>query len=580
MSGYWRHLRLCCIALLVAAPLIAAEDDPPGRVGRVSLANEGVELRVGDSLASGRETLNWPLTTGARLNTASGARSEARIGSITLHLDGETSLEFVELSDERIWLRLNRGSILLWIQNPEQAADMALDTPEGRLRLDAPGSYRADVAGGTTAFSVYSGAARIEDRGLAIRPGDRVLLLGGVERNYLLGLAGNDDFRQWALAREQSNARGGNRYVSPDMTGYEELERYGRWQDTSEFGPVWFPQGMPAGWAPYRWGHWVWVAPWGWTWIDQSPWGFAPFHYGRWALIGGNWAWLPGAYTARPVYAPALVAWLGQPGWTVSFSFGSAPAVGWFPLGPREIYYPHYRSSLRHVRNVNAHHVPNAPRIVTVTPPRDGPRHIHRDRHEAVTIVPEKTVLSGSPVHRTVAVEDNKARSAAPITSSPTVVREHKPVQATPPARPIPVPPGAVPMAPVPQKVAPPARNAAPLPKNQPKPLPNEGSAFPHSRDTVAPRHDKPASPPQSPWPTTTFKEPMRQPAPSAEPRRMPPQAPDVIIPVPRRQMPAAEGGRDEAARVPRVLREPGSGKVTESGNRERKHPKQGPQER
>ncbi|MBI4989742.1 MAG: hypothetical protein HZC23_13070 [Rhodocyclales bacterium] len=420
MSGYWRHLFLSA-AMLVAAPLLAVEVDPPSRVGRISLAHEGTHLRIGNAVAIGGSSVNWPLTTGALIDTANEARTEARIGSTTFRLDGGTTLEFVELSDERIWLRLNRGSMVLGIRNPEQAAEMTLDTPQGRLRFDTPGIYRADVVGGTTAFSVYQGTARIEDYGLTVRAGDRILLLGGADRTYLLGQSANDTFRQWSLAREQLGTRGENRYLPPEMTGHEELDRHGDWRETSEYGPAWFPQGIPVGWAPYRWGRWAWVSPWGWTWIDHASWGFAPFHYGRWALIGGNWAWLPGAYVARPVYAPALIVWLGQPGWSASLAFGSGPAVGWFPLGPREVYYPSYRSSLRHVRNINATHVTNVTGIVTATPPpRVDTPHVHRNRSEAVTMVPEKTLLSGAPVDRSaVVVRDKSTLASIPIASPP-----------------------------------------------------------------------------------------------------------------------------------------------------------------
>src|ERR1035441_183444 len=94
---------------------------------------------------------------------------------------------------------------------------------------------------------------------------------------------------------------------------------------------VWVPNGTPGGWAPYHFGHWVWVDPWGWTWIDDAPWGFAPFHYGRWAYAGAGWVWVPGAMAARPVYAPALVAFVG---------FGGAGMTAGFPLGPGEVYPP------------------------------------------------------------------------------------------------------------------------------------------------------------------------------------------------------------------------------------------------
>ena len=96
------------------------------------------------------------------------------------------------------------------------------------------------------------------------------------------------------------------------MTGAEDLDRYGHWESHPEYGPIWTPPPWCPGWAPYRYGHWAWIGPWGWTWVDDAPWGFAPFHYGRWVMVGGRWCWAPGRYVARPVYAPALVAWIGE----------------------------------------------------------------------------------------------------------------------------------------------------------------------------------------------------------------------------------------------------------------------------
>src|SRR6266540_4045215 len=75
--------------------------------------------------------------------------------------------------------------------------------------------------------------------------------------------------------------------------------------------------------ATSRYGRWRWIAPWGWSWIDDMRWGFAPSHYGRWASIPEadpldpsaqgpeRWGWVPGRRIADPVYAPALVAFLG-----------------------------------------------------------------------------------------------------------------------------------------------------------------------------------------------------------------------------------------------------------------------------
>src|SRR4029077_19898077 len=138
----------------------------------------------------------------------------------------------------------------------------------------------------------------------------------------------------------------------PDMVGYEDLDENGVWRRDPEYGDVWVPTAVPGDWAPYHYGHWAWSAPWGWTWVDDASWGYAPFHYGRWAYGRGSGFWVPGLIAVAPVYAPALVAFVGGPRFGVGIVVGGL-AVGWFPLGPREVYVPGYRVSPDYVTRVN-----------------------------------------------------------------------------------------------------------------------------------------------------------------------------------------------------------------------------------
>ena len=145
--------------------------------------------------------------------------------------------------------------------------------------------------------------------------------------------------------------------MSRDVIGYQQLDTYGEWRNDTAWGPVWVPRVSVADWAPYRYGHWSWIAPWGWTWIDDAPWGFAPFHYGRWAYVGTRWAWVPGPRLVRPVYAPALVAFVGGsgsngPNWSIAVGAGQ-PGVAWFPLGPADMWRPGFRASRNYISNVN-----------------------------------------------------------------------------------------------------------------------------------------------------------------------------------------------------------------------------------
>jgi hypothetical protein len=169
---------------------------------------------------------------------------------------------------------------------------------------------------------------------------------------------GRDDFEQWVRSDDARDQQYAARHpISPEMTGAEDLDRNGQWSSHPEYGAIWYPTTVVAGWAPYRHGHWAWVRPWGWTWVDDAPWGFAPFHYGRWVHWGGRWCWAPGTYVRRPVYAPAMVAWVGGPHLSVSVRIGGGQPVGWVPLAPREAYYPAYRVSPVYIKQVNVTHV-------------------------------------------------------------------------------------------------------------------------------------------------------------------------------------------------------------------------------
>ena len=219
-----------------------------------------------------------------------------------------------------------------------------------------------------------------------------------------------DGWDQWCIdrdSREDQAAAASARYVPREMVGYEDLGDNGVWSEVPDYGPVWAPR-VPVGWAPYHYGHWAWVEPWGWTWIDDAPWGFAPFHYGRWAFVGGGWVWVPGAMVARPVYAPALVAFVGGPRFSMAVGIGGGAGVAWFPLGPREVYVPAYRVSPMYVRQVNITHVTN---ITTVT----NVRYVNQTVPGAVIGVSQRTFAGAQPVGRSAVVVSREEISRAEV---------------------------------------------------------------------------------------------------------------------------------------------------------------------
>ena len=402
------------LGLLLALPSTAvrAEEDPPGRVGRLADLNGSVSWWDADAGAWAEAERNRPLTTGDRLSTARDGRAELRVGSTVLRVGNSTEVEVLRLDDEKLVFQLHSGSLALRVRTRELAEEIDIITSEARLRPQRAGHYRFDREDDTSHAASWRGELRGDDgsaRGvpLIIGAGQRVELYRDGRRNGEGPLRvrfvelPEDGFSIWAGgedAREERSATA--RYVSPEMTGAEDLDRHGRWEQHPDYGALWLPLVVRADWAPYRHGRWAWVRPWGWTWIDEAPWGFAPFHYGRWVKWRGRWGWVPGAYVQRPVYAPALVGWVGGSGWGVSVQIGG-PTVGWVPLAPREVYRPPHRHTPRYVERVNP------------TPPyrwRHPPQHVptgpisydNQGVPRGVTVVSSDVLVRRQPVARGV----------------------------------------------------------------------------------------------------------------------------------------------------------------------------------
>ncbi len=487
------------LSCLVALPL-AAWADPPGRVARVSLVEGEVAVFADPEAGWEQARINSHLTSENSLWVEPGARAEARFGSTALRLGEATQLDILRLDDEAFRAHLPRGSLSIRIRDFEKNESYLITTPEARFQLRGNGRYRIDAHadGGVTRLMVFSGNARLETNGgtISVDTGRGVRVTGGERPRYEFEQAASTALDDWALARDQrSERREASRYLPPQMTGWEDLDDYGTWRQEPEYGAVWFPTRIDASWAPYRYGRWTWVRPWGWTWVDDAPWGYAPFHYGRWTMIGGRWGWYPGRYTSRPVWAPALVGWVGGSGWSISLSTGLANVVGWFPLSPYDSYQPWYAANVTYVNHVN--------RIV-LPPRRDRDRRDDRrdhrpdnrpdNRDRGATVMPREHFGARRPVQNFVAPIAREVVAAQPVVSGATVLptrgewrsrippaaqaqppaARHPPAmgesvtrprpEASPPTRPMATMPAAPAYPAVPAAAQPPARTSRPVP--------------------------------------------------------------------------------------------------------------------
>ncbi len=347
-----------------AAPV---QQDPPSRVARLSYMQGNVSMEPAGANDWAPAVLNRPFTTDDYLYADQGARAELHMDVAAVRIWSQTSFGFLNLNDQTIQIKLTEGSMCVRLHNFGGNQVFEVDTPNAAVTLLQNGMYRINVDpnGNTSSVAVRQGQAQVTGGGQAftLNQGSSVNLSGTDQLAYNVeSLPGADEFDNWCNQRAgRETAVQTAKYIPPSVVGYEDLEDNGGWEQAPQYGPVWYPHTVSAGWAPYHEGHWAWEEPWGWTWVDAAPWGFAPFHYGRWAYISNRWGWCPGPIAVgyrgpavRPYYAPALVAFFGGAHWGVSLSVGGGgPSLGWVPLGFGEVYTPPYRVTPNYFRNVN-----------------------------------------------------------------------------------------------------------------------------------------------------------------------------------------------------------------------------------
>jgi hypothetical protein len=360
------------MALLIPQRAAADDDDPPGRVARLGFIRGNVSFEPAGTEDWVSAVINRPLTTGDKLWNDNDSFSELHLGSASIRLVSNTGFTFLNLTDNMTQVQLTEGTLNIRVRRLGDDETFEVDTPNLAFTLLRPGNYKVNVneAGDATVVVVRDGQGEVTGGGSAytVHPQEIGTFNGTdqIEADIESWDNSSDDFDEWCSDRDRRIDNSVSaRYVSNDVIGYEDLDEYGGWRPTPEYGTIWFPHVAVVGWAPYHYGHWAYIAPWGYTWVDDAPWGFAPFHYGRWVVVGGVWGWVPapprpvvaGVVYVRPVYAPALVAWVGGPHFAVGVGvgggFAAGVSVGWFPLGPREVYVPSYHVSRNYVNNIN-----------------------------------------------------------------------------------------------------------------------------------------------------------------------------------------------------------------------------------
>ncbi|MHB1186186.1 DUF6600 domain-containing protein [Thiobacillus sp.] len=363
LQRIWLIPLLFLLALSGSAALAADGDEawaptPP----RLSFIDGEVSYwRTGaDEWARARP--NLALAEGDAFYTGNNANFEVQFGSRSfVRADENTQLSLVQQEANRIQFKLTSGRVSFDMRSLAVGDAVEVSTPDAVFVIRHPGYYRVEVGSRDTHFITRRGGEATvitaDGRSLSIYPSEDIVVTAGDPVKVATYAApAPDDWDRWNDARSDRIGESiSARYVPPDVYGAEELDYYGDWRLVPTYGSVWIPYGVSVGWVPYSTGYWVWDPYYEWTWVDDAPWGWAPFHYGRWVYIDGFWAWAPGPVVRRPVYSPALVAFMirdhdvsvrlsiGLPGlWWVALSWGEPVLPWWGP--PARRWHPYWGS--------------------------------------------------------------------------------------------------------------------------------------------------------------------------------------------------------------------------------------------
>ncbi|GAC1703283.1 MAG: hypothetical protein NVS9B4_10950 [Candidatus Acidiferrum sp.] len=481
-----KHALLKGVALLYLTVMVAMffpqvaaadDDDPPGRVARLSYTQGVVSFQPAGTDDWVSAVVNRPMTTGDKLWSDKDARAEMHLGSASIRAGSGTGFSFLNLTDNVTQVRITQGTVRIRVKHLEENEVFEVDTPNLAFSILRAGIYKVNVneVGDTTVVEVRRGEGEMTGGGTSysVHSGEVGTFYGldQLSADVQRAAADQDDFERWCEERDRREERSiSARYVSTDVIGYEDLDDYGGWRTVSEYGEVWFPHTTVVGWAPYHYGYWAYIVPWGYTWVDEEPWGFAPFHYGRWINVGGAWGWIParpasvGVVYVRPVYAPALVAWVGGRHFGIGVSVGGGYGgnVGWFPLGPREVYVPSYRVSRTYINNVNVSNTTVNTTVInnyytsTVVNRTNVTNHNFNEHDDrilnaryvnqgvpgAITATTPQAFTSAQPVSRNIVKVDDREVTAAPVSATApqvtpsrvAIVGNAPPAAAKPPA--------------------------------------------------------------------------------------------------------------------------------------------------
>ncbi len=374
-------LMLSLMISLTAITGQAQSDESVIRVARVSLIEGEVSYqRASDSRTDWYDaSLNMPLDTSDQLFSGPNGRAEIQLsGRNIVRIDRDSNLRFTQFNLSTIQLALPIGTATFRIDsldrrqfqildardpNQDDPVYFEVDTPTVAIVFLKEGNYRVNVRDdGTTEVIVRKGKAEIYNKELGsvtVNQGRRMIVEARDNYYQITKQEDKDGWDSWNDRRDDElfarlDSYRSSQYIPAALPGVYDLDIYGDWVQSPDYGWIWAPRAVPIGWAPYRQGNWRWYPSYGWTWVSYEPWGWVPYHYGRWAHWRNRWYWVPSVSYGVGIgygwnWSPHLVTFFGwggsryNRGYRDGFNDGYRAGVrdgwlGWCPLAPGEQY--------------------------------------------------------------------------------------------------------------------------------------------------------------------------------------------------------------------------------------------------
>src|SRR5437867_7963126 len=127
-----RRLAISLFALLIiaAVPALAAEE-PPARVGRVSVVQGQLGFHTKGETKWSAAAVNYPVAAGGSFWTDPRSRAEFRIGAQTIDLDNNTQLDITRLNQQVMQFSVPQGRIGLHLRQLGEGNSVEIDIPRG-----------------------------------------------------------------------------------------------------------------------------------------------------------------------------------------------------------------------------------------------------------------------------------------------------------------------------------------------------------------------------------------------------------------------------------------------------------------